>query len=207
MDFPMLKYNCPPKKNTEGIFMTKRAKFIVALVLVLTLALMLTACNGGLQDEIDKLKQEIEDLQQQVGGYEADFEEKNIVIYIGEKRFDVTTRKAYLHDAIKDLLKEQKISKYEYGADELNPYISAIDELQQDTANYKYYSVWHNVDVFALKSAPSEWGNPGRATIEADDFGSQYVVTTVDGTKLYYSSTGVGTLPLVDGCTYAVLVD
>ena len=85
--------------------------------------------------------------------------------------------------------------------------ISAIDELQQDTANYKYYSVWHNVDVFALKSAPSEWGNPGRATIEADDFGSQYVVTTVGGTKLYYSSTGVGTLPLVDGCTYAILVD
>lgn len=188
--------------------MKRRAKTIVAVVLiVLSLAILLTACDGGLKAEIDKLRQEITDLQQQVGGYEADFEEKDVVIYIGEKRFEVTTRKAYLHDAIKDLLKEGKISKYVYGTDELNPYITAIDDLQQDTANYKYYSVWHNVDVFALKSAPSEWGNPGRATIETDDFGSQYVVTTVGGTKLYYSSTGVGTLPLVDGCTYAILVD
>ena len=188
--------------------MNKRAKIIVALTLViLTLALVLTACDGGLQAEIDKLRQEIANLQQQVGGYEADFEEKNVVLYIGEDRYEITTRKAYLHDAIKDLLKEGKISKYEYGTDELNPFISAIDDLQQNTANYKYYSVWHNVDVFALKQAPSEWGNPGRTEIETDDFGSQYVVTTVDGTKLYYSSTGVGTLPLIDGCTYAVLVD
>ena len=188
--------------------MTKRAKFITFVVLiVLSLALMLTACDGGLQAEIDKLKEQIDSLQQQVGGYEADFEEKNIVLYIGEDKFEITTRKAYLHDAIKDLLKEGKISQYEYGTDELNPFITAIDDLQQDTANYKYYSVWHNVDVFALKGLDSSWGNPGRSTVEDDGFGNKFVVTTYGNVKLYYASNGVGTLPLIDGCTYAILVD
>ena len=188
--------------------MSKRAKTIVALVLiVLSLAIVLTACNGGLQDEIDKLKQEINNLQQQVGGYEADFEEKTVVVYIGDDKYEVTTRQAYLHDLLKDLKEEGKISKYEYGTDELNPFISAIDDLEQDTVNNKYYSVWHNVEVFALKGLNSTWGNPGRSTIEADDFGNEFVVTTVAGTKLYYSSMGVGTLPLVDGCTYAIFVD
>ena len=204
----MLKIQALRRKSTEGIFLKRTAILIVALVLIVVCcALLFTACDNGLQAEIDKLKDQINDLQQQVGGYEADFEEKSVVLYIGEDKFEITTRKAYLHEAIKDLLKEGKISCYEYGTDELNPYITAVDDLQQDTANYKYYSVWHNVDVFALKQAPSEWGNPGRAEIETDDFGSQYVVTTVDGTKLYYSSTGVGTLPLIDGCTYAILVD
>jgi hypothetical protein len=32
-------------------------------------------------------------------------------------------------------------------------------------------------------------------------------VTTYQNTKLYYSAVGVSILPLVDGCTYAILVD
>ena len=188
--------------------MKKRVISIVAIILiVVAFAVVLTACNGGLKEEIEKLKEEVNNLQQQVGGYEADFKEKNVTIYIGEEKFEVITRKAYLHDAIKDLVKEGKISQYVYGTDELNPFITAIDDLQQDTANYKYYSVWHNVDVFALKGLDSSWGNPGRATVEDDGFGNMFVVTTCHETKLYYSATGVGTLPLVDGCTYAILVD
>ena len=188
--------------------MKRTATLIVALVLIVVCCtLLFTACDNGLQAEIDKLKDQINNLQQQVGGYEADFEEKSIVLYIGEDKFEITTRKAYLHEAIKDLLKEGKISCYEYGTDELNPFITAIDDLQQDLANYKYYSVWHNVDVFALKGLDSSWGNPGRATIEDDGYGTKYVVTNYCGVKLHYSSMGVGTLPLVDGCTYAILVD
>ena len=129
------------------------------------------------------------------------------LVVLCEDKFEIATRKAYLHEAIKDLLKEGKITCYEYGTDELNPYITAIDDLEQDLANYKYYSVWHNVDVFALKGLDSSWGNPGRATIEDDGYGTKYVVTTYGGVKLYYSSMGVGTLPLIDGCTYAILVD
>lgn len=189
--------------------MAKCKKFLTA-IMVLTLVLLavvFTACDSSLQDEIDRLKQEINDLQQQVGGYEADFEEKQVVIYIGEKRFDVTTRKAYLHDAIKDLFEEGKISAYEYGDDDLNPFISAIDVLEQNYAESKYYSLWHNVDNFSLKGLDSSWGNPSRATIETDQYGTSYVVTVVDGVKLNYSAVGVGILPLVDGCTYAILVD
>ena len=179
---------------------------MVVLVLVLSLVIF-TACDGSLQDEIDRLKQEINDLQQQVGGYEADFTEKNIVVYVGEKRFEITTRKAYLHDVFKDLLAEGKISAYEYGTDDLNPYITAIDSLEQNWQENKYYSVWHNVDNFSLKGLDSSWGNPSRATIETDDYGTVYVVTILDGVKLNYSAVGVGILPLVDGCTYAILVD
>lgn len=188
--------------------MAKTAKITAILVVVLVLSLVVfTACDGSLRDEIDKLKQEIDNLQQQVGGYEADFEEKQVVVYIGEKRFDVTTRKAYLHDVIKDLFEEGKISAYEYGNDDLNPFISAIDVLEQNYAESKYYSVWHNVDNFSLKGLDSSWGNPSRATIETDDYGTVYVVTILDGVKLNYSAVGVGILPLVDGCTYAILVD
>ena len=178
----------------------------MVLTLVL-LAVVFTACDSSLQNEIDRLKQEINDLQQQVGGYEADFEEKQVVIYIGEKRFDVTTRKAYLHDAIKDLFEEGKICAYEYGNDDLNPFVSAIDVLKQSLEENKYYSVWHNVDNFSLKGLDSSWGNPARATVETDQYGTSYVVTVVDGVKLNYSAVGVGILPLVDGCTYAILVD
>ena len=67
--------------------------------------------------------------------------------------------------------------------------------------------MWHNVDNFSLKGLESSWGNPSRATIETDQYGTSYVVTVVDGVKLNYSAVGVGILPLVDGCTYAILVD
>jgi membrane protein implicated in regulation of membrane protease activity len=188
--------------------MAKTAKITAILVVVLVLSLVVfTACDGSLRDEIDKLKQEIDNLQQQVGGYEADFEEKQVVIYIGEKRFDVTTRKAYLHDVIKDLFEEGKICAYEYGNDDLNPFISAIDVIEQNYAEGKYYSVWHNVDNFSLKGLDSSWGNPSRATIEADEYGNRFVVTQIDGVTLNYSAVGVGILPLVDGCTYAIMVD
>lgn len=188
--------------------MKKSVVIAVLLVSVLVIsAFIFTACDSSLRDEIDKLKQEIDDLQQQVGGYEADFEEKTVTLYIGEKVFNITTRKAYLHDLLKDLFERGEISAYDYGADDLNPFVSAIDTLVQDTANGKYYSVWHNVEVYALKAVSSSWGNPSRATIEDDGFGTLHVVTEYCGVKLYYSSTGIGVLPLVDGCTYAVLVD
>ncbi len=173
---------------------------IIAMVLVLVSGVALSACNSSLQDEINKL-------QQKVDGYEADFEEKSVVIFIGEKRFDLTTRKAYLHQAIKDLYEEGKISVYEYGDDDLNPYVTAIDNLVQNFENNKYYSVWHNVEVFSLKGLNSSWGNPGRAVVEDDGYGNMFVVTNYAGHKLYYSAVGMGILSLIDGGVYAVLVD
>jgi hypothetical protein len=67
--------------------------------------------------------------------------------------------------------------------------------------------VWHNVDNFSLKGLDSSWGNPSRATVEADEYGNRFVVTQIDGVTLNYSAVGVGILPLVDGCTYAIMVD
>lgn len=187
----------------------KKSKIAVVLTMVLLVLCLciFTACDSSLQDEIDRLKQEINDMQQQIGGYEADFAEKTVTVYIGEKCFEVTTRKAYFHDLLKDLLEEGKISAYEYGDDDLNPFITAIDVLQQDYTSGKYYSVWHNVNNFSLKGVSSSWGNPSRATVEDDGYGNMMVVTTYQNAKLYYSAVGVGILPLVDGCTYAILVD
>lgn len=178
--------------------MTKRAKTIIAVVLiVLSLAVLFTACN---------LKDAIDDLQQQVGGYEPNDNEKTVTIFIGEDKFEVTTSERYLHGALLELLSANKISTYDYASSDFGAYINQIEDLQQDFTNGKYYSIWHNVDTFALKSISSEW-NPGRATGEDDGNGNVFAVTNYQNVKLYYSAVGVDLLPLIDGCTYAILVD
>ena len=177
--------------------MNKRAKSIIALLIVLLLAVMLTAC--GLKDAIDGL-------QQQAGGYEPNDKEKHVTIFVGDDKFELTTKERYLHGALQELLSENKISRYEFTSGDFGAYLNAIHNLEQDVANGKYYSIWHNLDVFALKSISSEW-NPNRATGEDDGQGNIFAVTTHNNIKLYYSAVGVDVLPLIDGCTYAILVD
>ncbi len=155
----------------------------------------------------DALRESIGNLQEEIGGYKGDETEKTVVVFVGEKRFEITTSRAYLHEVFKDLLEQNKISRYQYSGDEKSPYISAIDILEQDVENGKYYSLWHNVDNFSLKCLDSPYGNPGRASVEEDDEGNKMVVATHHGVRLYYASVGAGALPLVDGCTYAMLVD
>ncbi|MBR2334427.1 MAG: hypothetical protein IKA59_03700 [Clostridia bacterium] len=173
--------------------MSKKARIITLVLIVLSLVVTLTAC--GLKDQIDGLGQEIK----------PNNDEKQVTIIVGEKTFEVTTTKAYLHEALKDLLAEGKIALYEYGSDE-SPYVVAIDVLEQDVEGGKYFSVWHNVDSFSLKCIWSDFV-PSRALKTTDNDGNIVVTTMHKNQELFYSGVGIGTLPLVDGCTYAILVD
>ena len=181
----------------------KKKLILIALVLVLaiSLGLSLVACNP--------LEQKIHDLQNQVNGFEQDFAEKSVTVYVGEEKFDIVTRKAFLHDALKDLKNGGKISAYEYSGGELSPYISQVGDIMQDFAGGKYYSVWHNVNEFSLKGVYSGF-KPGRGELKTEGeapYQTTFVVTAFKGTELFYSNVGVGLLPLVDGAVYAVLLD
>lgn len=179
--------------------MKKRIALIALIaVLVLVLSFTLVACNGSLEEQI-------RDLQNKVNGYEADFAEKTITVYIGDKTFEVTTRQAFLSDVFEEMKDSGKISAYVIN----NGMITQIDDLQQDAASYKYYSVWHNVNEFAFKSAYSGY-MPGRGetvTEGTPPYDTTFVCTHVDETLLYYSNVGVKLLPVVDGAAYAVFVD
>ena len=68
--------------------MTKRrSRILISAILCVILALCLvafTACDKSLQDRI-------RDLQAQVNGYEADFSEKTVTVYIGEAKTIATS--------------------------------------------------------------------------------------------------------------------
>jgi len=183
--------------------MKKRIALIVlALVLVTALGFTLVACNNSLEAQI-------RDLQNKVNGYEQDFAEKTVTVYIGESKFELTTRKSFLHDVLKDMKKDGQLSAYEYSGGELSPFMTQVGDLEEDSANRKYYSVWHSIDEYSLKSVYNGY-MPGRGEqkIEGEgDYATAFVATTYKGTTLYYSNVGVGLLPVVDGATYAVLVD
>lgn len=186
--------------------MTKRrSRILISAILCVILALCLvafTACDKSLQDRI-------RDLQAQVNGYEADFSEKTVTVYIGEGENNchvVKTRKAFLHDLLKDMKSDGEISQYEYQGDGIDAFLTAIDGLQQDVANHKYYSVWHSVDSYSLKSIYSSYA-PSRTQPLDDGFGTTFATTNYNDILLYYSNVGVGLLPLVDGGIYAIFVN
>lgn len=196
------------------MFRTK-SKVLTALLLVLVFslcAICLVACNdqelADLQAKIDKnqaeFEQQLAELQAKINGYEADYSEKTVTVYVGDECLEVTTRQAFLHTLLKELKKDGKISAYEYSGGEVSPFITQIDDLQQDSANGKYYSVWHNVDS-QLCSVVSDW-QPSRV-VPKDIYGTSYATTTYHEVELYYSNVGVGYIPVVDGCVYAILVD
>ncbi|MCM1306316.1 MAG: hypothetical protein NC037_04940 [Bacteroides sp.] len=183
----------------------KKRVLLIALiaVLVTVMAFMLVACNGSLQEQI-------RDLQNKVNGYEADFSEKSIVVYIGEDKFEITTRKAFLHDVFKEMKASGKISAYTYNGGDASPYCTQIGNLPADGTDYKYYSVWHSVDEYAFKSVYNEY-MPSRAVQKVENEGTDwevtFAVTTYEETLLFYSNVGVGYIPVVEGATYAILVD
>lgn len=165
----------------------KRIMLIVLVAVMLAaFALALVACNG----------------------YE-DSSEKTVVIYIGDKEFELTTRNAFLHSALKELKAKGEISKYEYSGEGISAFLTQIDDLMQNADEYKYYSVWHSVDEFSLKSVYSGYApTRGEQRTEGEaPYQTTFVATTYKNKTLYYSNVGVGLLPLVDGATYAILVD
>lgn len=183
------------------MFRTK-SKVFVALLLVLVMslcAICFVACDGD-----SSLEKQLADLQSKINGYEEDFSEKSVTVYIGEDCIDVTTRQPFLHALLKELKKDGKISVYNYSGGEVAPFITQIDDLQQDTENGKYYSVWHNVDS-QLCSVVSDW-QPSRV-VAKEIYGVKYATTVYNEIELYYSNVGVGYIPVVDGCVYAILVD
>lgn len=184
----------------------KRVTIIVATVLVVVLAVFcLAACNNT------SLEEQIRDLQNQVNGFESDFSEKDVTVYIGDEKFEIVTRKTFLHDVLKDMYSQDLISAYEYSGGNLSPFVTQVGDLQQNFAEYKYYTVWHSIDVFSLKGVYSnDYGMPGRGVqkVEGEEpYQTVFVVTEYKGTVLFYSNVGVGLLPIVDGGVYAILID
>ena len=184
----------------------KRVAIIVATVLVVVLAVFcLAACNNT------SLEEQIRDLQNQINGFETDFSEKDVTVYIGDEKFEIVTRKAFLHDVLKDMNSQGLISAYAYSGGNLSPFVTQVGDLHQNFAEYKYYTVWHSLDVYSLKGVYSEQnGMPGRGTTKVEgegDFATTFVVTEYKGVELFYSNVGVGLLPVVDGGVYAILID
>lgn len=182
--------------------MKKRIVLIALIaILVLLIGVALAAC--------DPLESQIRDLQNKVNGYEEDFTEKTVTVYIGEEDFEVTTRKAFFHDILKDMKKQGLISAYDFSGGELSPFVTQIGDLMQNVAENKYYSVWHSIDEFSLKTVYSGY-MPGRGATKTEGtepYQTTFVVTEYEGKTLYYSNVGVGLLPVVDGAVYAVLID
>lgn len=184
--------------------MKKSFKNLLATAVVLLLALVLVAfvaCNGK-----DPLEEKLNDLQNKLNGIEATTTEKDVTLYIGEKQFDVTTRLSFVHELLKQLFSEGKISAYTYSGSDLNAFASQIDDLDQNFSEGKYYSVWHNVDNDSLKAVYDEAWHPSRAFKKQGEFAS-FSATEFKGKELFYSNVGVSILPLVDGCVYAILID
>lgn len=176
----------------------KTMRIVLSAALAVALVLTLTACNGSLEEQL-------RDLQNKVSGYEADFSEKSVTVYIGEEEFQITTRKAFLHDVLKEMKATSRIPVYEYSGGEVSPFVMQIGDLRQDIAGNKYYSFWHSLGESGLKCVYNGYA-PSRGETR-EEWGTEYVVTTYKGTMLYYSSVGVGYIPVSDGATYAVLVD
>ncbi|MDE6302204.1 MAG: hypothetical protein K2M36_01265 [Clostridia bacterium] len=137
--------------------------------------------------------------------------EKNITVYIGDKTFEVTTEQLYLHGVLLEMLEDEKISAYVYTDGAYGVSFSQVDEISQDPTwtTPPFLSLWHNVDEFTLKSVYNEqWAssNPSRSEATVED-GTKFVTTTYKGVLLYYSGTGIGSVPVIDGGVYAILVD
>ena len=184
-------------KSTKKILLAALVILIVA-----TIGVTLVACNSSLEEQL-------RDLQNRVNGFEQDFAEKSITVYVGEKEFSVKTRKSFLHDVLRDLKNEGKISQYTYTGGDLSPFVTQIDDLQQDFDNFKYYSVWHSLDIFSLKQVYSGF-MPGRGVQKTEgegEYATTFVATQYRGKLLYYSNVGVGPLPIADGAAYAILID
>lgn len=136
--------------------------------------------------------------------------EKNITVYIGDKKFEVTTEQLYLHGVLLEMLEDGKISAYVY-TDGAYVSFSRVDEISQDPTwtTPPFLTLWHNVDEFTLKSVYNEqWvsSNPSRSEVTVED-GTKFITTTHNGVLLYYSGTGIGSVPVIDGAVYAVFVD
>lgn len=167
------------------MFKSKKIVFAVAIVLVAVLStLCFVACNTN-----------------------TNTGEKHITVYVGEKTFDVTTTEANLHGVLTQLHNEGKLTAYVTTDSGFGAYITQIDVLVQGDG--KYYSVWHSVDEFELKSVYQEASasyNPSRATTKNED-GTVFIVTVYGCDTLYYSGVGISKLPIKEGGVYAVFVD
>ena len=167
------------------MFNRKKIVFAVAVVLIAVLCtLCFVACN----------------VNENTG-------EKHITVYVGEKTFAVTTTETNLHGVLTQLHREGKLTAYVTDDSGFGAYITQIDGLVQGDG--KYYSVWHSVDRFELKSVYQEAYasyNPSRATTKNED-GTVFIVTVYGDNTLYYSGVGISLLPIEDGGVYAVFVD
>lgn len=133
--------------------------------------------------------------------------EKHITVYVGEKTFDVITTETNLHGVLSQLYDEGKLTAYVTSDSGFGAYITQIDGLVQGSG--KYYTVWHSLDRFELKSvyqAAYADSNPSRAATK-NEGGTLFVVTEYGDNTLYYSGVGISKLPIIDGGVYAVLVD
>lgn len=184
-------------KNKQKIL-----RVILIALLVATLCFALVACDGSLKSQIDEL-------QKKVNGYEADFAEKTVTVYIGDgedNAYSVKTRQAFLLDLLKEMKKNGVIDVLEID-ETTTPYVKSIGSLAPSGG--EYCSLWHSVNEFAFKSVYSGFlPGHGQQIVEGEgQWATTFVGTKIGEKTLYYSNVGVALLPVQDGACYAIYLD
>lgn len=164
------------------------SKILVAILLAVVLsvsAVLFVACNDG-ESQIDKLQQQINDLQDKLTGYEANDQVKNITIYVGDDEpIAVSTKENKVFYVLSDLVEENKLTAFAFSGGSYGAYITQINDLCEsydvDTRTSYYISVYHSIDDVNLKGMGEKEHS---------------------GVTFFYSNVGVSSLPIVDGASY-----
>ena len=124
-------------------------------------------------------------------GCQSTAETCQITVIIGDNTYSLETDCRTLHEVLKQLYADGKISAYDYSGTELTPYVIKVDSVEDTYAvDYHYIAVFHNIDEMSLQ------------TFSSVDF--QPITIEYDGTTFYYSYVGVALLPIVDGAVYYI---
>jgi len=183
-DFPFLRASM----NVNGGVFMFRKKILPITTVILLVAMSLfcfAACNDNPNEGV-----------------------KSITVYIGEDNpIAVTTEAANLHEVLLEMKESGKISAYEFSESEYGAFITKVGGLALPSG--VYYSIWHDIDMLEYKSpykqADAEAGWYPSCSIAIEEEGSKFVGVKLGNKNLYYSGVGVGSLPVQDGATYAIL--
>lgn len=174
------------------------SKILVAILLAVVLsvsAVLFVACNDG-ESQIDKLQQQISDLQDKLTGYEANDQVKNITIYVGDDEpIAVSTKENKVFYVLSDLVEENKLTAFAFSGGSMGAFITKINDLYYDDTHY--ISVFHSIDDDNLKTPNGTYDENWNFTPTGG-----YQTLEHSGVTFFYSNVGVSSLPIVDGASY-----
>lgn len=154
--------------------MNKKVKILTALLLTLLLALsaaVFAACDKG----------------------EGDTSPKTVTVYLGDKKIEYTTSRAYMFDVFNDMVAEGTIFQFTYTGSVTSAakdaFVTKIDDLSPAYGTTEYIAFYHSIDDVTLK-----------------DMSGFVPDETRDGKTLYYSSVGAMLLPARDKACYLFLI-